>query len=308
VLGIRQNEIVLDLDLTLLRNSKRFEDLCFRLARYEFPDAMSLSESWDGGRDIVVFTSRGAGDVVFQCKFTKNLLAAKAKIASSLDSLVKNGRRTARWILCVPVDPSGIFANWVRRELEKRHINGRLWARSELLARLEKHPDVVDTFFYPIYSELASHFRSDQLELFRLTLDPKCGWKQTDAKVLYLSPRGNVSSPDLVLDVIVRNVGTCSTALTGIEAEVFDWRKKMHGLPGEGLLFPQNTYSVSIRGGKIGVHTAGCEPPLVVKAGDLERFKIRVTNTGYAWNGGLRLSLLVGKTDRLCLPAIRIFT
>jgi hypothetical protein len=301
------NEVVLDLDLTQLRDPKRFQDMCFRLVRYEFPDAIGLSESWDGGRDVVVLASRSIGDVVFQCKFMKNLVAAKTKIVASLDTLVKNGRRTARWILCVPVDPSGTFLNWLQRELEERGIEGHLWARNELLMRLEQHPDVVENFFYPIFSELASHFRSDHLELFRLTLDPTCEWKQADDKVLYFSPRDLVSSPDLVLDVVLRNRGTVATAITGIEAEIFDKRQKMHGLPGDGLLFPKITYAVSIYGGAVGIHSAECEPPLIVRGGNLERFKIRVTDTGFAWNGGLRLALLAGKADKLCLPAMRIF-
>jgi len=306
--GMRHNGTVLNLDLTLLGDSKRFQDMCFRLARYEFPDAIGLSESWDGGRDVVVLASPRTGDVVFQCKFVKDLIAAKSKISASLDTLVKNGRGTARWILCVPVDPSGVFINWMQDEIERRGIKGHLWTRSELLARLEQHPDVVDTFFYPVFSELASHFRSGQVELFKLALDPACEWKQSDDKVLYFAPRDLVSSPDLVLDVVVRNKGTIATAITGIEAEVFDRRQKMHGLPGEGLLFPQIIYTVSIHCGQVGVHSTQCEPLLLVKAGNLERFKIRVTDTGYAWNGGLRLSLLIGKDQPLRLPAMRVYT
>ena len=124
--------------------------------------------------------------------------------------------------------------------------------------------------------------------------------------MLCFSRRGNVRSADLVLDVIVRNTGTIGVALTGIQAEVFDWRLKMHGLPGDGLLFPQITYAVSIRGGKSGVYFAECEPPLLVEAGDLERFKIRITDTGYAWNGGLRVSLQTGPLEKLTLPALRV--
>ena len=299
---------MLNLDLMLLGDPKRFQQMCFRLARYEFSSAVALSESWDGGADVAVFASRNTGDVVLQCKFTKDLIAAKSKIAASLDTLLKNGRSTAQWILCVPVNPSMLFMNWLRSEFEKRGVNGHVWTRSELIARLEEHPDVVDAFFYPAFFELASHFRSEHLELFKLSLDPACKWAQADEKVLYFSARDNVSSPDLLIDVIVRNKGTLSTAITSIEAEVFDWHHKMHGLPGEGLLFPQVTYAVSIRRGKVGVHSAKCEPPLVVKGEDLERFKIRVTDTGYAWNGGLRLSLLAGTAERLQLPAMRIFT
>jgi hypothetical protein len=258
---------------------------------------------------VVVFdtSSTGGGDIVFQCKFVKDLRAAKRKIAGSLDALVKNGRQTSRWLLCVPVDPSGIFMNWLEDEMEKRCIQGSVWARSELIARLEQHRDVLETFFYSHWAEMASCFRTERLELFKFALDPTCEWSQTDPEILYFSRRENVVSPDLVFDLIVRNTGTIGTALTRIEAEIFDWRLKMHGLPGDGLLFPQITYAVSIRGGRPGVHTSDCEPPLLVKAGGLERFKICVTDTGYAWNGGLRISLLAGPREKLDLPAMRIF-
>ena len=92
-------------------------------------------------------------------------------------------------------------------------------------------------------------------------------------------------SPDLVLDVIVRNKGTVGLPITGIQAEVFDWRIKMHGIPGDGLLFPQITYAVSIQGGKSGVYFAQCEPPLIVKATEVERFKIRITDFPQATPG-----------------------
>ena len=146
---------MLDLDLTLLREPKRFEQMCFRLARYEFPDVIPLAQSWDGGRDLVVFERvRGQnGDVVFQCKFVKDLIAAKRKIAKSLDALVKNGRHTAQWILCVPVEPSGTFMDWVNGELQSRGIAGSLWAPSELLVRLEQRRDVLETFFYFVFAE-----------------------------------------------------------------------------------------------------------------------------------------------------------
>lgn len=292
-----------------MREPKRFQEMCFRLARYEFPNAVALASSWDGGRDIVIFSRNlaGADDVVFQCKFIKHLIAAKPKIVASLDAFTRKVCPTARWILCVPVEPSGIFVDWLSSELEKRGIVGSLWGRSELLIRLEQHPDVLETFFFRVFAELSSHFRSEHLELYRLGLDPACEWDQEDAKVLYFGSRGNVKSADIVLDVIVRNRGTIGLALTGIQAEVFDRHQKMHGLPGDGLLFPQITYTISIRHGKSGVHFAECEPPLLVKAGDLERFKIRITDTGYAWNGGLRVSLYAGPDEKLTLPALRIF-
>jgi hypothetical protein len=82
----------------------------------------------------------------------------------------------------------------------------------------------------------------------------------------------------------------------------------MHGLPGQGLLLPQITYTVSIRGGRTGRYPVTCDPPLLVKGRDLERFKIRITDTGYAWNGAVRLALIAGPTRTLRLPVMRIFT
>lgn len=297
---------MLDLDLTLLRDPKRFQEMCFRLARYEFAGVVPLSDSWDGGRDIV-FCDPDRGEVAFQCKFVKDLIAAKAKITASLDALLKSRHCTAYWILCVPVNPSAIFLDWLRSELDKRHLRGILWGREELLARLEEHHDVIETFFYPIFAELEVYFRSERLELFRLILDPACQWEQPDQRMLYFMTRDFVTSADLVFDVTVRNRGTLATAITRIEAEIFDRHHKMHGLPGEGLLFPQITYTLSISGGKVGSYLAECEPPLIVKAGSLERFKLRITDTGFAWGGGLRISLLAGETERLYLPALRIF-
>jgi len=300
---------LLNLNLMLLGDAKRFQEMCFRLARYEFPKAVPLAESWDGGRDIVVFSRNPEdGDVVFQCKFIEDLAVSKPKIRQSLDALLKNGRRTALWILCVPVNPSGLFMNWLNAELEDRGVSGFVWGKSELMLRLEQHRDVVENFFSSALAELSTWFHTERLDLFRLSLDENCAWEQPDPKVLLFGARNGMRDSDLILDVILRNKTTAAEALTKIQADVFDRRVKMHGIPGEGLLFPQITYTVSIRGGQSGTYFSDCEPPLVIKTKDLERFKIRVTDTGYAWNGGLRLSLHFGVNEHLSLPAIRLFT
>lgn len=299
---------MLNLDLAVLGSPTRFQSMCLRLARYDFPKEVAVAPSWDGGRDAVILGSAAYGDIVIQCKFIHSLTQAKPKIIKSLDALATNGRPTRKWILCLPVDPSGVFLNWLSGQLAERRIKWDLWGRSELLIRLEQHRDVLETFFYPVVSELASYFRTDHLELYRLHLVPECQWSQPDSRTLIFERRGNVRSPDLVLDVIVRNTGTIGLAVTGIKAEVFDRRTQMHGLPGDGLLFSQIIYRVSIHGGGSGVYFTECEPPLLVKAGEPERFKICVTQTGYAWNGGLRLSLQAGDAESLALPALRVFT
>jgi hypothetical protein len=49
------------------------------------------------------------------------------------------------------------------------------------------------------------------------------------------------------------------------------------------------------------------EPPLQVKPKRHERFKMRFTDTGFAWSGALRLSLRYGNGNKLVLPWIWLF-
>jgi hypothetical protein len=68
-------------------------------------------------------------------------------------------------------------------------------------------------------------------------------------------------------------------------------------MPANFIAMPRSLWSSSY----VGIHSAVCEPPVAIKAGNLERFKVRVTDTGFAWNGGLRLTLLAGKVEKLQL-------
>jgi hypothetical protein len=302
---------MLDLDLMLLRNPERFQHMCTRLARYEYPTTKPVAYSThDGGRDAIALLGVDPVEmVVFQCKFVAQPSKAKRQVLESLDALDQRetGCPIVHWILCLPVDPTGVFIDWLAIQTEKRQRSHEIWGRTELLARLERHPDVIDAFFYGVYSELSQYFRSTRLELFKMALDGESEWRQPDEKVLGFASANRIS-PDLVFDVIIRNRGSIATAITAIEAEVFDWDWKPHGLPGDGLLFPQVEYRVSIHGGQPGTYRTDCETPLAVAPGGLVRFKIRVTETGYAWNGALRLTLVAGPDERLVLPAMRIWT
>lgn len=301
---------MLDLDLLMLKSPERFQALCLRLARDQYPTAQALAFSThDGGRDVVALIASGtrkARAVVFQSKFVPQPSKAKRKIVESLDALKDTPFVVSRWILCLPVDPTGVFFDWLAVETAKRNRCHEVWGRTELLRRLEGRPDLVDVFFRGVHAELSRYFRSASLELFQLKLDPAAEWTRHSEALEFASK--NVLSPDLVLDLVVRNTGTVATAITAIEAEVFDSRLKPHGLPGDGLLFPQIEYQVSIDGGRPGRHRGECEPPLGIAAGSIGRFKIRVTDTGYAWNGTLRLTLIAGEDERLPLPAMRIWT
>lgn len=329
---------MLRLNLMAMETPKRFQDMCFRIARAEFPEAQAVAfASWDGGRDIVQFVPpEKGGDIVWQCKFSKSLGAdTKKAIVESLDRIHDNyhpkltrehrahltklrrtgvikakarRHRVARWILCVPTAATGKFRDWLRAEMEGRKMRWEIWDETELLRRLERHPEIVDAFFYPILEELQRYFETEDLALLSLKFDKACQWRQPDKQVNSFMPSGNVVSPDLLLDVIVRNKGSVETVVTNIEVQVRDVFRGFHGVPGEGLLFSQITYALSIEDGVPGDYIVECEPPLLVKAKRLERFKVNLRDTGYAWTGRLRLILHYGAGKQLALPWLRIST
>lgn len=312
---------MLKLDLMRLETPERFQMLCSRLARREFPDALPLAfSSWDGGRDILRLVKYTVGerprdvkldhDIIWQAKFTDDLGATtRRSVQRSIASVVDRQDMTVRrWILCLPVDPTGVFHDWLAEELQPTGWNWEIRGASIILEALESNPDLVETFFWAAYEELRKYFRVDDLELFDLRLDPDCEWDQFDKYVLAFARRGNVASPDLVLDLIVRNVGTVDAVVLALMATVTESEIDPHGLPGEGLLFPQITYDVSIHGGQPGAYSSRCEPPLVVKAGGVARFKIRIRDTGYSWRGNVVLGLDCGNGRALRLPAIRLYT
>ena len=314
--------MTLPLDLMLLETPNRFQDMCFRLARLKFPKAQPVNfASWDRGRDIVEFSSHaGRGDVIWQCKFTKDLGATTRKaVLKSLETLDRhygqktskrhpNRHKIARWILCLPVDPTGVFQEWLKKTLADRSINWEVWGKTELLRMLEQNRDVLESFFFRVYAELRDHFRTDELELVRFKLDSACGWLQPDSKVLHYSPKANVASSDLLLDVVIRNLGTVETVITGLQADIRERTPILHGFPGEGLLLPKITYKISLRKGRPGVSETEFDDLLRVKPGEVERFKIRLVDTGYAWTGFVRLALRFGKSGRLHFPSLRLST
>lgn len=304
---------MLRLDLMRLDSPKRFQALCFRLARREFPDAIPVAfASWDGGRDIIELTRLDGEtfvhEAVWQAKFTNRLdTTTRRAIHDSIVTITERGNvQVGRWILCIPVDPTGVFLEWLAKEIPKAW-KWEVWGETVLLELLEKNPDITEAFFYPVYEELRQYFAVEKLELVRFQLDSSCEWNQSDPGVLYFSSR-NVLSPDLVLDIIVRNTGHVDAVLLAIEVQIFDWESKMHGIPGEGLLFPQITYKISINHGRPGIYRSVCEPPLLIRAGSVERFKLCISDTGYAWHGGMIIILDYGNEKRLRLPAIRLYT
>jgi hypothetical protein len=306
---------MLKLDLMRLETPQRFQALCTRLVRREFPDALPTNfASWDGGRDILrldeLIDGKLVHHAVWQAKFTNRLDAAtKRAIAESISTITRNAAiKVKRWILCLPVDPTGHFLDWLAREVARAGWTPEVWGSSVLLEKLEHQSDLIENFFWADFEELRRHFRADDLELLELHLDESCQWEQRDRKVLAFSSTENVDSPDLVLDVIVRNVGTVDGVIVGLVVDFVEWECNPHGYPGTGLLFPQVTYAVSINRGRPGTYTARCEPPLIIRGGSVERFKIRLCDTGYAWRGTIVVSLDYGRGRTLRLPAMRIYT
>jgi hypothetical protein len=304
---------MLQLDLMRLQSPDRFQTLCSRLARKAFPDAMPVAfASWDGGRDIIrIMNFEGdtlVHDVVWQAKFTNRLDATtKRAIRESIATITERENvEVCRWILCIPVDPTGVFLEWLAKELPTKW-KWEVWGATILLELLEENPDITEQFFYAAYEELRRQFSVEKLELVRFQLDPSCQWEQRDPEVLNFFIRGNVMSPDFVLDIIVRNVGRVDALLLALEVDFIDWESKMHGIPGQGLLFPQITYEISINHGRPDTYRSLCEPPLVVRAGGVERFKVRIRDTGYAWRGSIVLTLDYGSEKRLRLPALRLY-
>ncbi len=294
--------MTLPLDLMLLDSDRKFEQLCFRLARKEFPDVIPVAfASWDGGRDILSF-NHAKGDIVWQCKFTKNLPGIRPKIVDSLKTLDPR-RHIVRWILCVPVDVSGRFLDWLRGVMSSFDFiaSWEVWGREKLLERLDEHHDVLHVFFYPIWKSLESRFRTDQLELVQYGVAKGCGWRTADSHSLYCVQRKGANS-DLVFDIVVRSCGSVQSLLRSIRLQTRDVRRHLRGIPGEGLLWSQRTYAISLKGGTPGVRVTRLDPPLTIDAGKHQRFKVRLTSSGYAWTGYVRLTLLYGRKSELPLP------
>jgi len=303
---------MLRLDLMRLESAERFQLLCARIARRSFPDAIPLAfASWDGGRDIVRMGRLENGvlihDIVWQAKFTDRLNSTTQRaIRGSIASIQNNAQApVSRWILCLPIDPTGVFLDWLARELPT-NWKWDVWGATTLLEKLEANPDLVEIFFYAAYEELRQIFAVERLELIRFQLDGSCQWSQLDSKILNFKSR-NVKSPDLVFDLIVRNSGRTDAVLMSIEVQVIERESKLHGYPGEGLLFPQVTYEVSVNEGRVGTYRSICEPPLIVHGDSVERFKIRIRDTGYGWSGTILVTLDYGSDKRLRLPALRLY-
>jgi len=302
--------MALPVDLYLLETWQRFQEFCFQLARAEHGYAVGMSTTWDGGRDVSVYghvEGKTVELVALQCKFVRSLGAdTKRSIRASLDA-VDNIQRPGKWILCLPMDPTAPFLNWFKVEMERRGMLWEVWGRLEILARLKEHPHIFHTFFYCVFADLERAFVRDTLELIRFELDGVSQWNQPDPKVLAFFSAGNAASPDLVFDITVRNRGRLEAAVFRLVAQVGDHRPSLHGIAEEGLLLPKISYRISIGEGRQGDYESRCEPPLLIAPRCHQRFKICITDAGYAWSGTLQVRLDCG-SEFLPLPCIQLHT
>lgn len=162
-------------------------------------------------------------EVVWQAKFTNRLDATtKRSVRESIAAITERADVVVRkWVLCLPIDPTGVFLDWLAKELPSAWTH-EVWGATILLEKLEANPAITEAFFYGAYEELRQYFAVEKLELVRLVLDPSCQWLHSDSKVLHFHSK-NVESPDLVFDVIVRNAGRVDAVLLALEVQFIDW-------------------------------------------------------------------------------------
>jgi len=291
------------LDLSVL-SPEAFQSMCFRLVQREYPRAILVNfASWDRGRDIVSLETE-TGDFVFQCKTMRRTDFSKLKhrVLESLRAL-DHQSAIACWTLCLSNDPTTPFIDWLRKTLKEFPFiaDWRIWGRSELLRRLDANLDIVQSTFFPTWMALRERFQLDDVELVELAIETGTGWKpQHDETLSFYQVSG--ANSDLVLAITLRNRGTISALVSRARIEMFDPRRRLRGLPGEGLLWPQVTYALSLKNGNPDQSPIRLTPPLEIHAGKHACFNIRLFETGYAWTGSVRIHLLFGSGRELALP------
>lgn len=204
-----------------------------------------------GGRDILLFegmlAEKHVHEIVRQAKFTQYLGANTTRaISDSIDTILEHRNYLVkRWMLCLPMDPTGPFHDWLATRLEPLGWRWEGWGASGLQQKLEVNPDVIQGFFFEAFEELWQYFRIDDLQLLDVRLDPECEWSQPDPEVLSFQS-ADLDSPDLMFDVLVHNHGDVDGALLSLSAEFVHWESVLHGLLGEGLIFPQVVHQFEI--------------------------------------------------------------
>jgi len=300
---------MLKLDLSLLENGNDFQALCYRIANKEFPDCVPVATgSHDKGMDIIEFVRGNRNKIVWQCKYSKanSLSTLKPKITQSLNSLDAS-QKIDKWILCVSKEATGKFLDWIYKELRKYKFirSFEIWDKIKILQKLEKHPDIVEIFFYKVYQDLERIFSTEELELIEINISEKGIWKEINSRRLEYF-RGRNDESDLLLDIKIRNKGTIEVMLSKIILKVYDVKRKLRGIPESSILLPKITYEISINNGEEGTYIYKPDAPLLIKPKMHERFQIKIKEIGYAWIGKIKISISYSKRKRINLPTILV--
>jgi hypothetical protein len=297
---------MISLNLSLLENGARFQSLCFRVAKKEFPNCIPVAiGSRDNGIDILQFNDGTNKDIVWQCKFTKanSLSSLKPKIISSFKSLNRH-QIINKWILCISKEATMKFIEWISETIKDYPFikSFEIWDETIILEKLENYPDIVEIFFYRNFRELEKFFCTAELELMNIKIGKKRSWVDNDSEVLQYSRKHNDES-DMIIDIIIKNKGSVEVMLSELSAQVYEVNRILRGIP-ESLLLPKITYEISIHQGVEGKYRKRLEPPFLIKPKTHERFKIKLRNVGYAWVGKVKISIKYNKDKILNCPTI----
>ncbi|MCK4250378.1 hypothetical protein KAX97_02970 [candidate division WOR-3 bacterium] len=297
--------------LKYINSPSKFEYLCLRLAWKKFPELSKPFElTGDEGMDGVVYYGK-KGNIVLQCKyFIRGIQAAQRKQTLESLAVLNPALKIRKWILCLPVNPPGAFLNWLNNQIRenfKQIKEMEIWDATKLVYMLDKNRDVRDAFFYPLYKEFVRTFRTDELELisFRLSTESK-GWIQSK-EGLFIGP-SKENRGDPILDIIVRNNGMVTTILHKVTLEVNDVHRVLRGIPGARLLNSLKTYNLPLDNATKNKVSIRMDPEIEIAAGGVAKFRVRLTEPGFAWIGAIRLSVVYGTRKILKLPWVRIST
>ncbi|SPU40716.1 Uncharacterised protein [Lysinibacillus capsici] len=170
---------------------QKFEDICYDLYSYEFPEAevhkVKVTQG-DGGIDVYIDDSNGEYTII-QCKYflprldkdnKKKILDAsrKRQITESFNTAYKKNPSMDKWFLCIPTDLSHDEHTWWK-DWKKKHndksITIKLHDESKLMQLVKKH-DLYDEIFNTVRldkefaSELVSNDEKKQIHdrIYRL--------------------------------------------------------------------------------------------------------------------------------------------
>lgn len=307
-------------DIRAIQTPDRFRSFCLRLFQRLRPDLITFgSRERDDGRDISWMTTLDySQQILVSCEFFPGRLPSSLGATDDAITAFEGDHPSIRQLsapsaqrallLCAAEEPSAEYAEALGELATAHGLDWELWGPDRLAGYLGSHPAVRDEYFYHLHDGLRASFHTETLQLASVDLDPECEWRQWDDDALYLSRKGNTYSPDLLLDVVIFNHGPQQTVLSKIRADVMDVARKAWGVPQDPLLISKVTYDLPIGKGKPGRYQAPCNPGLIIEAGQHQRFKIRLTETGYGWRGYMKIAIRYGVGRWLEFPFLRVAT